>query len=236
MFNLAPFAGVAVRGQKKSIATTARVSWDFLGYGADGLIITAEGSNASDGRVRIQVNGDAEISAHNANDYPLSEAKNAFSETIYRQAPVFIPLRGLSVDKVSIYNPGGTTLDVAVTAVKLNGGLAMEGYRPVVSTQISLSDGVPQTIDWGSFADNEFGDLVTMSTNDGGGANETRVVHNGDGVPAAPDQDAAGMVAHVFSYARVPVPNGGKNIDKTDMRQDSGGSLTYYVTKWRRVA
>lgn len=232
-----PFNGSALRGQEQNIATLSRGTWDWSGTAkGNGVLISSNATSASNGRVRVGFNVDAEAATVSANAYPSAEPTDQIMLPIFDEHPVLLPFAGREgLEKVTIYNPSGGAIDFAVTLLKMLEGFDMTNLTPVVATSITLTDGVASTIDWSTLADNGYGDLVTIATHDGSGTNAVRVVHNGDGSPPATTTDGPGAVTDVFSYHSAPIPHDA-NIDTTDLRQDSGGNLTVYLTKWKRVA
>ncbi len=106
--------------------------------------------------------------------------------------------------------------------------------KPIASTTVVLTSGVVSTVTWYSFAGDEFGDLVTVATDDASGTNSCRVRHNGNGTLAALGSFEAGGIHPCFAYDCDVAPLTGENIYRTDVLQSSGGALSVTLTKWSR--
>jgi hypothetical protein len=231
--DLKNFMGRAIQGQKKTVGTETTVDWDFDSDRGNAILITGEDTSPSDGRLRIAINKTATTGAIAA--YPSFETASEMIEPVYRHRVSLIPAGNQNIKKLSIHNPGTSAAqEVAVSLFHLEKEIEMSSYEIVAATSITLTTEVEAEIDWTTFAADQYGDLITITTNDSGGANETRIVHNAESALADPTADGEGAVAHIYSYFVLPVPHD-KNIRTTALRQDSGGNLNYYVTKWRRV-
>lgn len=107
--------------------------------------------------------------------------------------------------------------------------------KPIATTTVNLTSGVVSTVAWSNFTGDEFGDMVTVATDDSSGANSLRLRHNGDGTLAAFSSFGAGSIHPCFAFDCDVAPLMGENIRSTDLLQSSGGALSVTLTKWRRT-
>ena len=233
-----PFVGRLIAGQQQTVAAGGVASFDFSAYGGQGgnaIILSSDNANATDGRTRVVINGASNATAFDT--APIFEGSGEFVVIPWRQNAVVFPfVGGDAIRTVGVGNPSAAAHVLSVALVAIDSPNVPLNLRPIASTQIALTSGVEGTIDWSTFAGDEFGDIVVLATSDGGGANATRVVHNAGGVAlAAVGNMGAGAVVNVFSFYSVGAPAAGQNIKTTTFRQESGGSLTILATKYRRT-
>lgn len=231
MLSSVPVCGV----QKDLPFDTVTEFADFLGNDFAGNILSVSSIESAgvNGSFRMRIDG---IAASDGTLAMTSIAGNHIVSNVLRMSSPRVFHRNGNIPKLSVFNPHAsasfgwcaTLLREFRTMSKASKLIALGGV------EVTVANGAEAEIDWSSDpATAEFGDIVVLQTTDSSGTNYIRVAHNRTSSIPTDVTVLAGVGTYaVFNTSSIHVAHE-ENIRATRILNESGGNLSFTVTKFR---